>query len=482
VKSKIASGNDAGLAYWLRQVPRQAAKAAEGLSNDDVHDLRVALRRCRSMAAGFRAIDPDTNWKKMRREATELFDSVGELRDCQVTMEWVEQLGPRERPLTQAVAAYLRGQETGLKEQAAAAIRDFDVSEWQRWTRILPERVAHLPPGSEAFRALAVDQLNTARRMQAPALKTLGPAQFHRLRIELKKFRYIVENFLPREHELWEKGLKTVQDLLGEIHDLDVLRETVVKVASQLAPEPADPWLEIIRYERNVRVDRYRESMSGKNSLWVLWRSGLPRGRAARQASIERLQAWSSFLDSDLQHSRRVARFAVRIHDGLSRLGLLQVNPADRELLRAASIVHEVGRAAGPRNHHKATEKLVSGLDRLAGWKRNEVMLMARIARYHRGALPGISRLSDVPATEWRRIRILAGILRLANALDAGHDGSVRSLAVKKRDGFITIHATGLQRDSDSAERIAAARYLLEDTCGLPFLVEPAAATKQSPR
>jgi CHAD domain-containing protein len=459
----------------MREVLKEAAKTADGLDSDAVHDLRVALRRCRSLAGGFRAIDPDKNWKRMRRQASSLFDSLGELRDCHVMMHWVEQLGPRDDPITQTLAAHIGEDEPALKDRAATAIKRFDTAQWQSWIRILPRRVSHLPLGAEAFQSLAVEQLNFARRMQTPALKTRGASEFHRLRIEIKKFRYIVENFLPAQHQQWEKGLKLVQDLLGEIHDLDVLRDNVDRVATdEILAAPA-AWRQILERERQVRVERYRDAMTGKISLWSIWRSGLPRGRAVRKASVKRLQAWSSFLDSDQQHNRRVARFAVLIHDGLSRLKILEGHAADdRELLRAASLVHEVGRQAGKRGHHKQTEKMVRGLERLAGWKRKEVMLMARIARFHRGALPGMSSLNDMPATEWQRIRILSGILRLANALDADHDGSIRSITVRKREGFVTIRAAGLETDSARAEHVAASRYLLETACGVPILVQPA--------
>src|SRR5215475_3284721 len=99
----------------MTEVPKEADKAADGFDSEAVHDLRVALRRCRSMADGFRAIDPDKDWKKMRRQATELFDSLGTLRDCQVMMEWVEKLGSQEDPVTASLLAYLRQPEAALQ-------------------------------------------------------------------------------------------------------------------------------------------------------------------------------------------------------------------------------------------------------------------------------------------------------------------------------------------------------------------------------
>jgi exopolyphosphatase / guanosine-5'-triphosphate,3'-diphosphate pyrophosphatase len=458
----------------MEEVPREAAKAADGFSSEAVHDLRVALRRCRSIADGFRALDPHKDWKRMRRQAKVLFDNLGALRDCHVMMEWVERLGPESDPIAHRLLGHLRQQEPGLKRQAESAIKDFDPKQWQSWTRALPRRADRLPIGSEVFQALALEKLTAARRLQAPALKTQAETAFHRLRIGLKKFRYVVENFLPQHHQEWKDGLKQAQEILGEIHDLDVLHGVVLQLCAAAPVDNRHQWEQILGHERQVRIERFGQMMSGENSLWQVWRVSLPRGQAARQASLKKLEAWSAFLDSDLPHSHRVARFAIQIHDGLASLGLLNGGYKNsRELLSAAAIVHEVGRIDGDKNHHKTTERMVSQLDHLVGWTQKEIGTMARVARYHRGALPQTGRLRDLPLTQRHAIKLLAGILRLANALDAGHDGCIRRIAIGKSEGFVVIHAQGLVADSALAERIAGARHLLEITCKTPVVVQP---------
>ena len=81
-----------GLAYWMQAVLELSEKVAVDFGSDPVHDLRTALRRCRSMADGLRVFDPDPAWKKMRRSGKLLFSSLGELRDTHVMREWVEKL------------------------------------------------------------------------------------------------------------------------------------------------------------------------------------------------------------------------------------------------------------------------------------------------------------------------------------------------------------------------------------------------------
>jgi CHAD domain-containing protein len=474
VTAKRPIRKDSGLVHWMNQVPKEAEKAADGFDSEAVHDLRVALRRCRSMADGFRAIDPHKDWKRMRRQGTALFDAFGALRDCHVIMEWAQKLGQADDPITQELLDHLRQKEAVLQQQAKSAIDVFDHKQWQSWTGQLGQRARRLPLGSHVFQVLALEKLIAARRMEAPALKSGGEQAFHKLRIGLKKFRYVVENFLPQLHHEWRAGLKNIQDLLGEIHDLDVVRESVLSVCTSADPAALQRWNEVIAVERLQRVNFYSQLMVGEHSLWRVWRSALPQGKAAREASLKKLQAWSAFMDTDLQHSRRVARFALQIHDSLARFNLLKgADKNSRELLKAAAMVHEVGRFAGRKNHHKTTHQMVSHLDGIVGWTRQEVMTMASVARYHRGALPQASRLRDIPIAQRKIITLLAGILRLSNALDDERDGQIQRIKVSQHANYIVIHAQGLRQDSILAEKIAAARHLLEINCGLPVLVRP---------
>src|SRR5579864_8132603 len=87
-----------GLAFWMQRVLEECDRVALKFAADPVHDLRVALRRCRSMADGLMTFDPDSSWKQMRRAGKKLFSSLGELRDVQVMHEWIGKLGTAEDP------------------------------------------------------------------------------------------------------------------------------------------------------------------------------------------------------------------------------------------------------------------------------------------------------------------------------------------------------------------------------------------------
>src|SRR3974390_2074900 len=86
----------------MLRVLDECDRASAGFAADPVHDLRVSLRRCRSMADGMMAMDPDPSWKAMKKAGKRLFQSLGELRDVQIMMEWVERLEPSVEELPSA--------------------------------------------------------------------------------------------------------------------------------------------------------------------------------------------------------------------------------------------------------------------------------------------------------------------------------------------------------------------------------------------
>jgi exopolyphosphatase/pppGpp-phosphohydrolase len=116
---------------------------------------------------------------------------------------------------------------------------------------------------------------------------------------------------------------------------------------------------------------------------------------------------------------------------------------------------------------------MVSNLEHVVGWTRRDIVTMASVARYHRGALPQIDRLRDIPIAQRKTITMLAGILRLSNTLDDDHEGQIRDIKLSQKGGYIVIHASGLRGDNPLAERVAGARHLLEVACGRPILVRP---------
>ena len=79
--TKRAAASNVGLGYWMRRVLAECDRAGRAFQPDPVHDLRVALRRCRSLADGLMQLDPGRDWRAMRKSGRRLFRRLGRLRD-----------------------------------------------------------------------------------------------------------------------------------------------------------------------------------------------------------------------------------------------------------------------------------------------------------------------------------------------------------------------------------------------------------------
>ena len=460
----------------MDRVLEECDRAAVSFAPDPVHDLRVGLRRCRSMADGLMALDPDPAWKQMKKAGKQLFGRLGELRDAQVMQEWVHRLDSPGDPVTSKLLEFLAFREAQWKQEAARALEDFDRKQWRRWSKLLPRRAARLRPGTVVFKHLALERWTEAHELHRQALRNRSQAAFHRLRIGLKRFRYITENFLPEHHLDWGSDLKELQDVLGEIHDLDVLWTTAQQVDVFPEAEARARWRGRIQQERMGRVEKYREKMLGSNAPWQIWRAALPSGEQIGAAALRRLKVWASFLDPDVKHSNHVARLALALFDGLAANGGGARLP-DRHAKSCGwrpCCMMSAGQGLRKEDRRRA-HGLIRRLHPPLGVSAADLQLAGVVARYHRGALPRVGQkaLGSVARSEREMLLRLAAILRLADAFDAERNGAIGSLEVGWRKDFIVVQAQGYSPLDPVAERVAAARHLLEVVYRRPVLVKP---------
>jgi CHAD domain-containing protein len=518
----------------MLRVLEECDNVSADFSADPVHDLRVALRRCRSMADGMMAMDPDRNWKAMKKAGKQLFQRLGALRDVQIMMEWIEKLQlteisastPRDEAVNDdsapgvklsapdvavnpahALLRTLQAREAEQKREARAALGEFDRKQWRQWSRSLPHRASRIRPGSAVFKHLALERWTAARELHTVALRNRSQVAFHTLRIGIKRFRYIVENFLPAEHEAWANDLKRLQDLLGDVHDLDVLWATAQSHHVFTDEASRKAWHERITEERTKRIDEYRRKTVGPESLWNLWRAGLPQGQQIQEIATRRMKLWAKALDPDYAHSERVARLSVGLYDGLVAAGLFSRSSGPlgeqngaagdaRASLYAAALLHDVGKVKGNKGHHKESLDLINKHGTPLGWKEENMQRAAVVARFHCGALPtrGHPLLRDLLPPEQRTTIQLAAVLRLANALDAAHDGHIRKVKIenagdqpksgkRRTNGFVrkpaalarniplVIAAEGYADGTPTAQTVAAERYLLETVLRRPIIL-----------
>ncbi len=384
------------------------------------------------------------------------------------------------QPITprRIILKILAAREQEQKLEAHAALEEFDRKQWRQWSKSLTARAARVRLGSALFKHLALERFAAARELHNRALRNRSQIALHSLRIGIKRFRYIVENFLPTEHKAWSNDLKAMQDLLGEVHDLDVLWATAVSCHVFPDADSRKRWHERIVEERAKRIERYRAKMVGENSLWQVWRAALPEGKQIQALATRRMKLWANGLDPDFPHSERVASLALQLYDGLLATGWqpsVDGNSARSSLL-AAALLHDVGKSKGEKGHHKTSFDLIRAHGNPLGWKPADLQRAAIVARFHRGALPTRKHktLRDLLPDEQKATIQLAAVLRLANALDAAHDGHIRRVQIEngqmrnKGNEALIITAEGYSPLSGPAQTIAAERHLLETVTSPP--------------
>ena len=470
-------GEKIGLAAWMDRVTADLERAQRDFNPEAVHDLRVALRRCLSIADLHRAIDPLDDWGDMRREGRRLFKALGELRDTQVMVKWIAQLVGSQDPAGIQLAAHLGDRGAELRERARRALGNFNLKKWARWQDRLSRNSPPAPLEDPVFQQFALERWQTAHDLHRQALRNRSRAAFHRLRIGLKRFRYTVENFLPQRHELWGQDLKLFQDALGEIHDLFLLWRMALHLGVLADRHLRARWHARIEEESIIRLQTYREKAVGKESVWPVWRAGLPVDHKLEQAAIARMRIWASYRDRDFARTLEIADLAMQLFDGLERQRIIA--PAGitdiRSALYAAAIMRNVGLAAGGKKRGKASYKRIRNTEAPLGFSAETYELTVLAARYPRGAVtrPEAKVLARLPEEKKQAVQLVAAILCLADAFACGDDSRIQHLEVSRMTDAILISAAGYREGSSLARKLATARYPLEVVFHAPVLIRP---------
>ena len=185
-------------------------------------------------------------------------------------------------------------------------------------------------------------------------------------------------------------------------------------------------WVPFVGLVDGVLIDVAREA--GAEGLKQLELS------QTRNAALAILRKY----DPEPRHAVRVADLATSLFDQLKPMHGL--SKRDRLLLELAAMLHEVGNFIGPNGHHRHTFYVISQTP-ILGLSDEELLVVANIARYHRKAPPDMSHegYRDLSERDRERVRPLAAILRVADALDHDHRQQVTSVNAKARGSELRL-------------------------------------------
>ncbi len=215
----------------LRRLAYQVGRTAKSSHENDVHDLRVAIRRFTQALAAFDSYFPAKEAKKIRRRLKKIMGLAGDVRDRDIALgllskskvapvallsSFRKQRKEAERDLTVALKAWLERHSysawrTALENGVRGGAR-YDPIEVTATHSLQPMLREFLSRGKQAIRPKA-------------ALEKI-----HQFRIAAKRLRYTLELLGPiygASLDGWIEQLKALQNVLGVISDCETVRAMI---------------------------------------------------------------------------------------------------------------------------------------------------------------------------------------------------------------------------------------------------------------
>ena len=187
----------------------------------------------------------------------------------------------------------------------------------------------------------------------------------------------------------------------------------------------------------------------------------------ARERSVLQLAERSHYEEP---HSKHVQKLALQIFDSIGqRLGCI---PDDRKLLSDAALLHDIGYHISYDKHNKHSYHLIEHAE-LLGTTPAEQIIVANVARYHRGAEPRKKHrnFGGLERPVRQTIKRLSAILRVADGFDRGHASAVAEIKVRWMERALRLSAVpsrpayNLRLELWGASRKS---NLLSDLAGVP--------------
>ena len=172
---------------------------------------------------------------------------------------------------------------------------------------------------------------------------------------------------------------------------------------------------------------------------------------------------------TDDEHVDHVARLSLQMFDALRDAGLHDLGDSDRELLWAASLLHDIGVTIDYDDHHRHSHYLIlnSGLP---GFSPRELELIALTARWHRKGEPDAAALGALEEKgDGDRLALLCGVIRLAEQFERSRDRSVAKITLDQDKKSVTLRAFTNGAGADPSVALWAAQRsadLLADAIG----------------
>jgi CHAD domain-containing protein len=288
------------LRFHFARMQNREAGTRDGDDAEDLHDMRVAVRRMRAAWRVFDDAFKSSRTKRLRRRLESLSDKLGTVRDLDVLTQDLEAyrlgLDPEQQPGLDPLLSLWARQRSSARKQL---IEELDSGGYSAFVREMEE---FLSAGSNAAASVPTPTIPHRVRDRAPSqiwaafeavrayelvLPWADIETIHQLRIATKWLRYTLEFFgetLGPDGPRLLGRVAALQDFLGDLHDADVAAKLARDVLVARAGELSRMETEAIGAYLHSRE---RELARRRRSLGPVWRAvnGAPFRRALGRAA-----------------------------------------------------------------------------------------------------------------------------------------------------------------------------------------------------
>ncbi len=243
----------------LERFLSECARCRQQPGPEEVHDLRVSIRRFAQRLRLFELWVPKKQARKVRERTHGVLELAGAVRDCDIALELTDHLNielPDESKQTVA------GNREGAAANLLGAIESVIGSDFAARCRGRLQLADTGPEDSRAMANLAADRLP---RMADDFIEAGGKLSdhpkskraLHRFRISAKHFRYSLEPFGDCYGPALEKRIvpvRKIQTVLGDLNDCVATRRMLKELGLDKAT------LEPLREEEKKRLHEFQES------------------------------------------------------------------------------------------------------------------------------------------------------------------------------------------------------------------------------
>lgn len=279
------------LSNYFGKFKKNACDVKKNADPDAVHDLRVSIRRLKSLVYIFEEMTDGLKLKPFKKEMKIVMKPFGRLRDMHVQEELVKK-SMQNKTNHNFLSPFFHQLDVKIQKEEDAQedhIRKFSFDHTEKLISGILSRKSITLPRKKKYTKIAERGLSypvTRYVLQESLMKCFAyfpivknprcEHEYHRLRVNIKKMRYkleilgeLVQKEMPPEGiELFKK----IQDDMGDAHDIDVACSDVNHFFQEYDPEvfhtkEYNSWYKSIRTQRETL---YRSSLQELEKLKMM--------------------------------------------------------------------------------------------------------------------------------------------------------------------------------------------------------------------